>query len=68
MADVLHVGQSPPFAIGSFSFADVDAVFVDQLLIEQGGILAGFDPAGHVEPIAMSQVAYGNLLDKPFWR
>ena len=68
MTDVLHVGQSPPFAIGSFSLADVDAVFGDQLSVEQSRIFTGLNPAGHIEPVAMSQVADGDLLDQSFWR
>ena len=66
VADVLHVGEASPFAIGSFSFADVDAVFGDQLSIEQTRILAGFDPASHIEPISVAQVADGHLLDQSF--
>ena len=54
MADVLHVGQTAPFTNGSFSLADVDTVFVDELSIEQGRILAGLDPAGDVEPVAVA--------------
>ena len=61
--DVLHVGEPSPFAIGFLAFAQVDAVFGDQLLIEQRRIFAGFDPTGDVVPIAVSQVADGDLLD-----
>ena len=63
VADVLHVGEAAPFAIGYLSLAQVDAVFGDQLLIEQRRIFAGFDPAGDVEPIAVPQIADGDLLD-----
>ena len=63
VADVLHVGEAAPFAIGFLSLAQVDAVFGDQLLIEQRRIFAGFDPAGDVEPIAVPQIADGDLLD-----
>ena len=63
MADVLHVGEAPTFAIGFLSLVDVDAVFGDQLCIERGRFLAGFDPAGDVVPVAVSQVADGDLLD-----
>ena len=45
------------------SLVDVDAVFGDQLLVERSRILAGLDPAGDVEPVAVSQVADGDLLD-----
>ena len=54
VADVLHVGQTATFAIGSFSLADVDAVFGDQLSVEQNRVFAGLDPAGDVEPIAVA--------------
>ena len=63
VADVLRVGEATSFPIGFLSFVDVDAVFGDQLLIEQRRIFAGFDPAGDVEPIAVPQIADGDLLD-----
>ena len=52
MADVLHVGEAPTFAIGFLSLVDVDAVFGNQLYIERSWIFIGFDPAGDVEPVA----------------
>ena len=63
MADVLHVSEAATFAIGFLSLVDVDAVFGDQLCIERSRILAGLDPASDVEPVAVSQVADGDLLD-----
>ena len=63
VADVLHVGEATPFAIGFLALIDVDTVFSDQLLVKQSWILAGFHPAGDVKPIAMPQIADGDLLD-----
>ena len=63
MADVLHVREAAPLAIGFLAFVDVDAVFRDELLVEQSRIFIGPDPARHVEPIAVSQIADGDLLD-----
>ena len=54
MADILHVREASPFAIGSFSLANVDAVFGDQLAVEQSRIFTGLDPTGHVEPVAVA--------------
>ena len=61
--DVLHVGKAAPFAIGFLTLVDVDTVFGDQLLVEQSWILAGVDPAGDVEPVAVPQIADSDLLD-----
>lgn len=63
VSDVLHVGEAATFAIGFLSLIDVDAVFGNQLLIEQRRIFAGLDSAGDVEPVAMPQIADGDLLD-----
>ena len=64
VADVLHVGEATPFAIGFLALVDVDPIFVDQLLVEQSWIFASFDPAGDVKPIPVSQIADGNLLNQ----
>ena len=63
MPDVLHICQAAPFAIGFLTLFDVDAVFGDQLLVERSRILAGLDPARDIEPVAVPQIADGDLLD-----
>lgn len=66
--EVLKVGEAPAFAIRLLSFVDVDAVFRNQLLIKLRRIFAELDSASDVEPVTMSQIAHGDLLNKPFRR
>ena len=63
VADVLHVGEPTTFAIGTVTFADVDAVLGDQLCVELERIFVGFDPASDIEPVTVAKVADGDLLN-----
>ena len=66
VTDVLHVRESSGLAGGSLPFGDVDSVFGDEFSIDFGRIFRIWDSTGDVPPIAMSQVADGDLLNESF--
>lgn len=68
VTNVLHVGETATFAMGAFTFADGNVVLRDQLPVDRLRILSSRNPAGHVEPVAVTQVADGDLLNEPFGR
>ena len=66
VAEVLHVGQAGSLPAGPFPLGDGDAVFVEQFLIDGQQIFAGGNPSGDVPPVAVTEVADGQLLDEAF--
>ena len=68
MADVLHIGQAALFTVSPLALGQVDPILLNQLSIDGLRVLALGDPAGHVPPVAVAQVADGDLLDESFGR
>lgn len=64
VADVLKVGVPGFLPAGAGGFGDGDPVFGNQLLIHGPWVFALGNPTGHVEPVTVTQVAAGNLLDE----
>ena len=68
VTDVLQIRPAQSLPPGSGGFRHVDAVFPNQLLIGSPRILVRRDFPGHVPPIAVPQIAAGDLLHKPLHR
>ena len=66
VTDVLHVRESSGLAGGSLPFRDVDSIFGDEFPINVSRIFRIRDSTGDVPPVAMSQVADGDLLNESF--
>lgn len=66
VANVLQIGSTELLATSASRFRHVDAVFLDELAVDGLGIFVSWDVTGHIEPISVSQVAAGNLLDESF--
>ena len=68
VADVLHVGQAAALAGCALPFADGDLVLVDELAVDLLLVLPRFDPPRDIEPVAVPQVAHGDLLNQTLGR
>jgi len=68
VADVLHVGQPSLLPVRPLALGPVDPVFLDQLIVDRFTILPFGNPASHVPPVAVAQVADRDLLDESFRR
>jgi len=66
MSNVLQVRKATMFPISLLAFANVDAVFRHQLLIQSSWILTFLDPAGDIVPIAVTQIGNSHLLNESF--
>ena len=64
VSQVLQVGSAEAFAAGAGRFGDGNVVFLDQLSVDRCRILVRRDDSRDVPPVAVSQVAAGDLLDE----
>ena len=65
-ADVLQVGSTELLAASASRFRHVDAVLFDEFAVDDGCVFVGWDVAGYVEQVTVSQIATGNLLHESF--
>lgn len=68
VADVLHVGETAPLAVGALSLGLINFIFLDQFPVDRILVFALRNPAGHIPPVTVTQVANRNLLNKSLGR
>jgi hypothetical protein len=66
VSDVLHVRQATFLPVGTLTLADINFVLGYQLAINCITVFAFRDPSGHVPPVAVPQIADGDLLNESF--
>ena len=66
VSNVLQIRKATTFSIGLLAFANVDAVFRYQLLVQSSWIFAFLDPARDIVPIAVTQIGNSHLLNESF--
>jgi len=68
VSQILDVGQALHLSAGPSPLADRDVVFLDQLLIDEHGVLVIRNRSGDIEAVSVIHVRYGELLNESILR
>ena len=66
VTDVLHVRQPATFAVSALPVRQVDLVLLDEFPVDGRGIFALRNAARDIPPVAVPQIADGDLLNESF--
>jgi len=64
VSQVLQIRLTEPLSPSARRFRHSDPILLDELAVDGAGVLPRRDVTGHIEPVAMPEIATGNLLHK----